>query len=100
MLRPGPVPAIGNPAISNPVSGILSVLAACAIAGLPFVRSAPNRMMTGEPVGLWPVLMASPSLLSGLLGLALLLCLITSVLKPSRALLWLQVGGCTKAISL
>ena len=84
----------------NLVSGILSLIAACAIAGLPFVRSAPNRMLTGEPVGLWQVLMTSPSLLNGLVAGVLLLCLLTSVLKASRAVMWLQVCAACAVVIL
>ena len=90
----------------NPVSGILSLIAAWAIIGLPFVRSAPNRMMTGEPVGLWQVLIAGfstplPSTLGWLLGSVLLMCLLTSVLKPLRVILWLQVfAACALVVLL
>ncbi len=82
---------INFPLSWNPVAGVLSLLAACGIIGLPFVRSAPNRMMTGEPVGLWQVLTTSPSTVHWLMGAVLLLCLLTSVLKASRVILWLQV---------
>ena len=90
----------------NPVSGILCLISACAIIGLPFVRSAPNRMMTGEPVGLWQVLIAGfstplPSTLGWLLGGVLLMCLLTSVLKPLRVILWLQVfAACALVVLL
>jgi osmoprotectant transport system permease protein len=85
----------------NPVSGLLSLIAACAIVGLPFVRSAPNRMMTGEPIGLWQVLITSLSIVGWLLGGVLLLCLLTSVLKASRVVLWLQVcAACALVVLL
>ena len=67
-----------------------------ALLGLPFVRSAPNRMLTGEPIGLWQVLTTLPSTVNGLMGAVLLLCLVTAVLKASRIILWLQVcAACT-----
>ena len=84
----------------NPVSSTLSLLAASAIAGLPFVRSAPNRMMTGEPVGLWQVMMPLPSMVNGLMGALLILCVVTSVLKASRLILWVQVSAACALIVL
>ena len=85
----------------NPVTGLLSLLAAGAIVGLPFLRSAPNRMMTGEPIGLWQVLITSPSIVNWLMGAALLLCLVTSLLKTSRVILWLQVcAACALVVLL
>ena len=84
----------------NPVSSTLSLLAAGAIAGLPFVRSAPNRMMTGEPVGLWLVMMPLPSMVNGLMGALLILCVVTSVLKASRLILWVQVSAACALIVL
>ncbi len=85
----------------NPVTGLLSLLAACAIVGLPLVRSAPNRMMTGEPIGLWQVLITLPSIVNWLMGAVLLLCLLTSVLKAARVILWLQVcAACVLVVLL
>ena len=97
MVRLSPITA---PFSGNPVAGILSLLGAGAIISLPFVRSAANRMLTGEPAGLWPVLMTSPSLLNGLLVGVFLLCLLTSVLKASRVVLWLQVFAASALIVL
>ena len=77
------------------------MLAACAIVGLPFVRSAPNRMMTGEPIGLWQVLTTAPCIVGGLLGTVLLLCLLTSLLKASRVVLCVQVcASCALVVLL
>ena len=39
-----------RPARWNPVSAVLSVLGFCALIGLPFLRVAANRMLSGEPV--------------------------------------------------
>ena len=91
---------VSSPLSWNPVASVLSLLAACAIIGMPFVRSAANRMMTGEPVGLWQVLMTLPSTLGWLLGGVLLLCLLTSLLKPSRAVLWLRVCAASALVVL
>ena len=95
-----PITPLTSPFSGNPVAGILSLLGAGAIIGLPFVRSAANRMLTGEPAGLWQVLMTSPSLLNGLLVGVFLLCLLTSVLKASRVVLWLQVFAASALIVL
>lgn len=43
----------------NPVFGVLALLAAGALCGVPFVSSAPNRLVAGEGiylVALWPTL--------------------------------------------
>ena len=97
MVRLSPITASFS---GNPVAGILLILGTGAIIGLPFVRSAANRMLTGEPAGLLQVLMTSPSLLNGLFVGVLLLCLLTSVLKASRVVLWLQVGAASALIVL
>jgi osmoprotectant transport system permease protein len=90
-----------SPLSWNPVTGLLSLLAAGAIVGMPFVRSAPNRMMTGEPIGLWQMLITLPSIVNWLMGAVLLLCLLTSVLKASRVILWLQVcAACASVVLL
>ena len=42
-----------RPARWNPVSAMLSAMGVCALIGLPFLRVAPNRMASGEPVFFW-----------------------------------------------
>jgi osmoprotectant transport system permease protein len=84
----------------NPVSSTLSLLGASALAWLPFVRSAPNRMVSGEAVALWDVLQASPPLLSTGFALVLLLILSTCALRPTRLVRWLQAGMACLLIAL
>ena len=92
---------IHSPLRWNPVTGLLSLLAAAAILGMPFVRSAANRMLTGDPIGLWQVLTTAPSLAGWLLGGVVLLCLVTSMLKASRMILWVQVcAACALVVLL
>ena len=57
-------------------------------------------MMTGEPVGLWQVLTTAPSLAGWLLGGVLLLCLVSSLLKASRLILWVQVSAACASVVL
>jgi osmoprotectant transport system permease protein len=80
----------------NPVSALLLFLGLCAAVGLAFVRVAPNRMVTGEPVFLWDVLQY-PARACALVLLSLLLW---AVLRPTKALLWLQVAACSTLIAL
>jgi osmoprotectant transport system permease protein len=84
----------------NPVSSTLSLLGASALAWLPFVRSAPNRMVSGEAVAVWNVLQTSPPLLSTGLALVLLLILSTCALRPTRFVLWLQAAMACTLIAL
>ncbi len=76
----------------SPVSITLTLLAACALLWLPFVRSAPNRMVSGQAVALWDVLQASPLWLAAFLAALLLLIVASCVLRPARTVLWLQAG--------
>ena len=95
-----------RPARWNPVSAVLSVMGVWALAGLPFLRVAPNRMMSGEPVFFWdamqnpvgaatalnpPLAAVFPAALFPVLFLGLLLALwVLPALAPNRAVLWLQ----------
>ena len=49
-----------RPARWNPASAMLSVIGVWALIGLPFLRVAPNRMLSGEPVYFWDA-MQSPA---------------------------------------
>ncbi len=90
-----------GPLTWNPVAGVLSLLGIGAIGGLPFARSSANRMLTGEPVGLWQVLTASASTSGWLLCGGLLICGVTSVLRPSRMVMWLQLcAACALTVLL
>ena len=64
-------------------------MGACAVAGLPFLRVAPNRLLAGEAVSL---LQALHGPWWGVLAL-LLAILLASLLRPTRAVLWFQVVG-------
>jgi osmoprotectant transport system permease protein len=74
-----------RPARWNPVSAMLSILGVCALVGLPFLRIAPNRMLSGEAVYFWDGV-RSPALFSGLL---VTLCVLP-FFPPRRHVLWLQ----------
>lgn len=73
----------------NPVAAVLAFIGACAVAGLPFLRVAPNRLVSGEAVSL-PGVLHGPSW--GWLVL-LLVILLAPLWRPTRAVLWLQVIG-------
>ena len=71
--------------VANPVLALLGALALAAALGLGFVGYAPNRLLSGEPVSLWQVLMAAPAWLLALLVLPAGMLLAGVFLKPSRA---------------
>jgi osmoprotectant transport system permease protein len=75
----------------NPVTAVLSLAALAAAEALPFLRVAANRMLSGEPVFLW-ALLQGPAVMPGAWLTTLLLILVSSCcLKPSKALLWVQI---------
>jgi osmoprotectant transport system permease protein len=80
----------------NPVGVVLSLVAVAAVAGLPFLRAAPNRMVSGEAVYLGDVLHGSAWALAVLLAAMLL----SPLLRPTRAILWLQAGLASVLIAL
>lgn len=80
----------------------LALLGAGAVWGLPFLRVAPNRLLSGEPVALLDLLPGSGGsglgaldgsggLVAGLVLVSLALMALTLCLPPRRWLLWLQV---------
>ena len=77
------------PVSCNPVAAVLAFIGAGAVAGLPFLRVAPNRLLAGEAVSL---LQALHGPWWGVLAL-LLAILLASLLRPTRAVLWFQVVG-------
>lgn len=74
----------------NPVSAVLAFIGASAVAGLPFLRVAPNRLLSGEPVSLAQALHGAWGVM---LALQLAFVLLAPLLRPTRAVLWLQVAG-------
>ena len=81
--------AAGHPAENpsarwNPVLAVLSVGAAAALAWLPFVKVAPNRLLSGEPASFLSVLQGPAWLLAVLIAMVFA----ASIIKPNRALLW------------
>jgi osmoprotectant transport system permease protein len=76
----------------NPVTAVLSLAAVAAAEALPFLRVAANRMVSGEPVFL-RALLQGPAAMPAVWLTTLLLILVSSCcLKPSKALLWVQIG--------
>ena len=60
----------------NPVLALCMALALGAAWGLPFVRVAPNRLLSGEPVFLWQWLPGTSAWMAAALALGLgMLCL-------------------------
>ena len=70
----------------NPVSAALSVIGLCALIGLPFLRVAPNRMLSGESVFFWNVLQGPAALFL----LLLIAFWILPFIAPKRPVLWVQ----------
>ena len=77
-------PFENTPSRWNPVLAALSVLAASALAWLPFLKVAPNRLVSGESGFFFSVLQGPAWLLAP--GLAAVFA--ASFIKPRRALLW------------
>lgn len=76
----------------NPVSSTLVLLGAFALACLPLMRSAPNRMLSGQAVTVWEVLQTSPSAIWASFLLVLVLNLMGCVLRSSQLILWLRAS--------
>lgn len=76
----------------NPVSSTLVLLGALALAWLPLMRSAPNRMLSGQAVTVWEVLQTSPSAIWASFLLVLVLNLMGCVLRSSQLILWLRAS--------
>jgi osmoprotectant transport system permease protein len=71
----------------NPVLAFYGVVAVGAAAGLPFVRVAPNRLLSGEPVFLWDVFQRQDSLL-----VVALFLLCVAISQPKRRILQAMVS--------
>ncbi len=84
----------------NPVSAALSLAALAAMARLPFLRVAANRMVSGDPVFLW-ALLQGPTNILGALFITLLVALgLLCCFKPSKTVLWLQIGTASALMAL
>ena len=98
----------------NPVLALCMALALGAAWGLPFVRVAPNRLLSGEPVFLWQWLPGTSAWVAAALALGLgVLCLalvqahrravqaaVALVLSAGLAALWLAAGHHASSVSL
>ncbi|CAM8628509.1 OpuBB ABC-type proline/glycine betaine transport systems, permease component [Comamonadaceae bacterium] len=98
----------------NPVLALCMALALGAAWGLPFVRVAPNRLLSGEPVFLWQWLPGTSAWMAAALALGLgALCLalvqahrravqaaVALVLSAGLAALWLAAGHHASSVSL
>jgi osmoprotectant transport system permease protein len=77
---------------TNPVSLVLSLVAVAAALGMPFVRVAANRLVTGEPVFLWAMLDGPARAWVMVLLALLVLMVLLSLVQPSKTLLWLHTA--------
>ncbi|MDT7521782.1 ABC transporter permease [Rhodoferax sp. TBRC 17198] len=98
----------------NPVLALCMALALGAAWGLPFVRVAPNRLLSGEPVFLWQWLPGTSAWMATALALGLgVLCLAlvqahrravqasaALVMSAGLAALWLAAGHHASSVSL
>ncbi|CAM8655141.1 OpuBB ABC-type proline/glycine betaine transport systems, permease component [Comamonadaceae bacterium] len=98
----------------NPVLALCMALALGAAWGLPFVRVAPNRLLSGEPVFLWQWLPGTSAWVAAALALGLgVLCLAlvqahrravqaqaALALSAGLAALWLAAGHHASSVSL
>ncbi|MFN5420259.1 MAG: hypothetical protein ACK49Q_06530, partial [Burkholderiales bacterium] len=71
---------------SNPVLAFYVALAIGAAGGLPFLRVAPNRLLSGEPVFLWDVLQQLGNQQIDALILSLVVLLSIAVWQPRQRL--------------
>jgi osmoprotectant transport system permease protein len=77
-------PAEDLPARWNPVLATLSVLALAALAWFPFLKVAPNRLVSGEPALFLSVLQGR----AWLLAVFLAAVFAAAFIRSNRALLW------------
>ncbi|CAM8633922.1 OpuBB ABC-type proline/glycine betaine transport systems, permease component [Comamonadaceae bacterium] len=98
----------------NPVLALCMALALGAVWGLPFVRVAPNRLLSGEPVFLWQWLPGTSAWVAAALAFGLgVLCIalvqahrrtvqaaVALVLSAGLGALWLLAGHHASSVSL
>ncbi|MDB5964484.1 MAG: binding-protein-dependent transport system inner rane component [Polaromonas sp.] len=82
------VRADGGRGRCNPVLLALPLLAALALYGLPFLKTAPNRLVSGEPL-YFSALLQGPA---SLLALSLVALFVMAFLRPVPAVLWAAVA--------
>ncbi|MDO9403315.1 MAG: ABC transporter permease [Polaromonas sp.] len=97
-LAAAPVPRLAPPAERwNPALALLSLASTVALGSLPFLKAAPNRLLSGQPVCLTELLLSGAALQTRLLaaGCALLLLALLglSMLRPARRVLTLVVAA-------
>ena len=89
---------------SNPVLAFYVALAIGAAGGLPFLRVAPNRLLSGEPIFLWDVLQLLGNQQIDALILSLVVLLSIAVWQPgqrlTQALLILTMAACLSGVWL
>lgn len=79
-------PALGLPiGVRNPVLLVLVIVAAGAAAGSGFVALAPNRLVSGQPIGLLRAAGAGPTLAIAVMGAVLLAASLMPPKKPLHA---------------
>ena len=72
---------------SNPVLALYAAVAIAAAGGLPFLRVAPNRLLSGEPVYLWDVLQQLGNQQIDALMVALVVLLCIAIWQPGQRLI-------------
>ena len=75
----------------SPAAATLAVLSFIAALCFPFVRFAPNRLMSGQPVDVVQLLQGPQSAWAMALAGLLVVWLLTSAAPASRIVLWLRV---------
>jgi osmoprotectant transport system permease protein len=77
---------------TNPVSLVLSLAALAAVLGMPFLRVAANRLVSGEPVFLRAMLDGPARAWVMVLMALLVLMVLLSLVQARRTVLWLQAA--------
>jgi osmoprotectant transport system permease protein len=77
---------------THPVHLVLSLAAVAAAWGMPFLRVAANRLVSGEPVFLGAMLHGPAGVWAMLLLAVLMLLVLSSLLPPTKAVFWLQTA--------
>jgi osmoprotectant transport system permease protein len=81
----------------NPVLASLSVLAVLALSGLPFLRLAPNRLVSGQPIHFFSIVDGAAGLLPVML-VALVGLTAAVMFKPRADWLWAVLAIAAAAI--